>query len=387
MRAFLLRYAVWFAVGWMLISGALYVTKTNGRADAAGSLVQKTRAYQQDAERYDLVFVGDSRTYCAIHPDLLDPVLGTRSINLAHWANWFPTQYAQIDDLIEDLPVGATLVWSIGHQNFRPIHEQVHTAYPVGLSRLPGYLTMGYTAGSLRDNLVFFNPATTLLGWMPQLRQRLDGALMKELWRSEIPNGELRATQAGQASTADVRATIASLREDPLTAELEILTESGRVTSLAVSKTNGAYERIEIDQAFFRDKQRENAADVRRNLEDHPDNFDPAPEYWNSFLAILDLCQDRNVRLIVNEIEEAPYVYLTTERRERWRRFMHENVAPEVVRRGFPYLRADFDLLTDDDYFDFNHLNQDGIRTYTDLLAALLASHLELSPDATGGAL
>jgi hypothetical protein len=78
------------------------------------------------------------------------------------------------------------------------------------------------------------------------------------------------------------------------------------------------------------------------------------------------------VRLVVNEVEEAPYVYITPERRDDLRRFMREQVRREVNARGFPYVRVDFDQLSDADYFDFNHLNQDGIRKYSRLLAERL---------------
>ena len=109
------------------------------------------------------------------------------------------------------------------------------------------------------------------------------------------------------------------------------------------------------------------------------DEFLPADEYWNTFLAILDLCRAHDVRLVVNEVEEAPYVYLTTERQEALRRFMRETVEREVTARGFPYVRVDFDLLSDADYFDFNHLNQSGIRKYSRLLADRLRPVLSRS--------
>ncbi len=380
MKALLLRYAVWFAAGWMALSGGLYIGKTSGRPDPAGTLVQKMKAYSADPSRYDLVFLGDSRTYCAMHPDRLDPLLGIRSINLAHWAHWFPTQYAQFLDLTADLPAGTVVVWSIGHQNFRPVHPQVHASYPVGLFRLPRYVKMGYPPGRFRENLLFFQPATTILGWMPQLRQRLDSTLEKPVLGAGRAGG-------GGGRSPELRARIAALRSAPLTAKLEILTEDRKVTSLAVTKTNGAYERIEIDHAFFRRKQEENAAEIRSKRRSGPESTDPAPEYWNTFLAILDLCRDRGVDLIVNEIEEAPYVYLDPGRKERWRRFMRETVAPEVRRRGFPYVRVDFDRLTDEDYFDFNHLNHRGILAYSPLLAEQLKPLLSSSPLNPGGAM
>ncbi len=278
-----------------------------------------------------------------------------------------------MSDLIPVVPAGTTVVWSVGHQNFHPVNERVHAAYPIGVSRIPQYLSLGYSLDSLKDNLVFFGPATTLLGWMPQIRRRLDQTLERSV---------LDRTTAGDAGPERPDALpelMTRLRNDPATASLEVLTDQGRVTSVAVTKTNGAYERVELVPEYFREKQRENALTAQNGLRDLPADFLPAGEYWNTFLAILDLCREYDVRLVVNEVEEAPYVYLTPERKERWRRFMRETVEQEVTARGFPYVRVDFDRLSDADYFDFNHLNQDGIRKYSLLLADRLRPILNLN--------
>ena len=371
MRALIIRYLAGFAAGWLLINLGLYVVKTSGPPSSSGSLIQKMEAYERDRSGLDLVFVGDSRTYCAMHPDLLDPLLGTKSVNLAHWANWLPTQYAQFSDLIRALPAGTTVVWSVGHQNFHPVGERIHAAYPIGLGRIPRYIALGYSLDSMKDNLVFFGPSTTVLGWMPQIRERLDQTLARPV------QGGPATKESGSARPPLLSQLMQRLGEDPVTGLLEVLTESGTITSVAVTKTNGAYERVEVAPDYFREKQRENAVALETGLRDRPDDFQPAAEYWNTFLAILDLCRDHRIRLVVNEVEEAPYVYLTRERHERFRRFMRETVEREVVARGFPYIRVDFDLLSDGDYFDFNHLNQSGIRKYSRLLAERLGPVLE----------
>ncbi|MBD3867184.1 MAG: hypothetical protein IFK94_03580 [Acidobacteria bacterium] len=373
MRPLILRYLAGFAAGWLLINLGLFLIKTDGPPSPTGSLVQKMSAYELDRSRFDMVFVGDSRTYCAMHPDLLDPLLGVRSTNLAHWANWLPTQYAQFQDLIETMPPTTTVVWSVGHQNFQPVAERIHAAYPVCLARIPQYLSLGYSLDSLKDNLVFFGPSTTVLGWMPRLRERVDHALERPVLDTAVEAG------AGTLRPDGLSDIMKRLRDDPGTGSLELLFDDGSVTSVAVSKTNGAYERVELAPGYFREKQRENARSLKDGQEGGLDEFLPADEYWNTFLAILDLCRAHDVRLVVNEVEEAPYVYLTTERQEALRRFMRETVEREVTARGFPYVRVDFDLLSDADYFDFNHLNQSGIRKYSRLLADRLRPVLSRS--------
>jgi len=357
-----LRYALAFAAAWLTINLALYAVETSGlRQDPAGTLTQKMSFFAHHAADYDLVFVGDSRTYCAMHPDLIDPRLGTHSINLARWANWFPTQYPQFQDLMPLLEDGTVVVWSIGRQNFRPIGERLHTAYPVGLANVPYYLGLGFPPGSLTDNLLFNNPTTTLVGWLPQLRSSLDARLDRDVWRDRPDDAPARPT------AASIRSLLDKVEAQAETARWELRVDDGITTSLAVQKKNGAYERFEIDHEYFRRKQRENAVEVAARVADEAP-FEPAPEYWRLFLAMLDLFEQHGVRLVVNELEEAPYVYLTDARRWQERRFMHDRVAPEVRRRGFDYIRVDFDRLTDEDYFDYNHLNSRGIEAYTELI-------------------
>lgn len=376
MRRLIIRYLAGFAAGWLLIGIGLYALKTAGPASTSGSLLQKMEAWEQDPARYDLVFIGDSRTYCAMHPDQLDPLLGTRSLNLAHWAHWMPTQLAQFQDLLEVMPEGVTIVWSVGHQNFRSGNRPIHPSYPIGVSAIPRYLSLGYSLGSMKDNLVFFNPATTVLGWMPQIRQRLD----RDLDRAILDHGPPASSSPSRPESLPDLLT--RLRGDPVTDSIEILSDGGQVTSVEVLKDNGAYERVELDPGYFRARQRENAREVERRLKEKPDRFEATPQDWATFLAILDLCREKDARLIVNEVEEAPYIYLSAERRESWRRFMRETVEREVVSRGIPYVRVDFDLMSDEDYFDFNHLNRDGIRKYSRLLAERLGPLLQRSGEA-----
>ena len=93
---------------------------------------------------------------------------------------------------------------------------------------------------------------------------------------------------------------------------------------------------------------------------------------WNAFIAILEIFAASKVRLVVNELEEAPFMYGHPLVREKHRSMMRERVQPEIERRGFAYIRADLDQLSDDDYFDYNHMNSKGIEKYTPMLAQLL---------------
>ncbi len=94
----------------------------------------------------------------------------------------------------------------------------------------------------------------------------------------------------------------------------------------------------------------------------------PDPAYWRMFEEMLDLFQSHGVRVIVNEMEEAPFIYRNQLLREKWRAFMRDVVSRRVREAGFPYVHVDFDRLTDDDYFDYNHLNSRGIAKFATLI-------------------
>lgn len=366
-RQIFLRYAIGFACCWLVLNFCLYHFKTGAVSPSpAGRLQQKLAFYATHAEDYNLIFVGDSRTYCAMHPDLIDAELGSKSINLAHWAHWFPTQYSHFQDLLPMVPEGTIIVWSVGHQNFKPVHKEIGTVYPLRTQNLPTYLNWGYRLNDVTNNLLFFHPVTNVIGWMPRLRNKLDQCIDRPLWSTSATSSNLATVET------DLQTLLARYQNDEQIARLEVMRHQGQPTSIALFKQNGAYARVEIDHQFFRKKQ--NLAHGRQAhiAAGEQAEFVPAEEYWRTFLAILDLCKQHNVQLIVSEIEEAPHQYPTAEHKVYFREFMRTRVQQTVEAKGFPYIRADFDQLTDEDYFDYNHLNSRGIEHFTPLLAKQL---------------
>ena len=94
--------------------------------------------------------------------------------------------------------------------------------------------------------------------------------------------------------------------------------------------------------------------------------------YRQLFEDMLDQFASAQVKLVVLEVEEAPYTYRHPAIRRAWRDFMRRNVEPLVTARGFKYVRTDWDAFDDADYFDFNHLNSRGASRYTEQLVAAL---------------
>ena len=89
----------------------------------------------------------------------------------------------------------------------------------------------------------------------------------------------------------------------------------------------------------------------------------------NIFEATLNLFEKAGVHLIVNELEEAPFMYRTPKVQREIHEAMRRVVATRVRALGFSYISVDFDKLTDDDYFDHNHLNSRGAAVFTPMLA------------------
>lgn len=333
--------------------------------------------YEEHKGEFDLLWIGDSRTLCGMHPERLDPLLGTRSLNLAVWAHWFPTQYPFIRDLIEKIRPGTRVVWSIGHQNFQPANATLSKNYPIPLSDVPLYLSLGFSWDSLRPNLLKHSalgkPLRPIQGTASQLRARSDAFGLRTFY----PRPKVAAvTSASGEGEADRLA--AELRRDPHNLHVQVIYSSGRPTSVAVNRYLGGYVRYEIDPAFFRAQQDK----ARQASLGAP----PAKEFladsarWELFTRILSLCAKRGLKLVVNEIEEAPHSYSQLGSKEARRKFMRERVQAEVEKRGFTYVRPDYDRLSDEHYFDYNHLNRRGVDAYAPLLAEVLRPVL----DATG---
>lgn len=334
----------------------------------------KIAHYRKHAAEYNVIYVGDSRTYCGIAPDQLDKALGTRSVNLSTFANWFPTQYPSLQELLRDAPKGTVVVWSIGHQNFERLFDQVNLVYPIGLGTVSQYRSWGYSWPAIRENV--FSGLPGLRPWVRrnEVRERFD-----QLFAKTLPTGSTLASPRSDPIAPDsgeAAQQLAAWRSNPEVVHVEPIYADGAMTSFSAYMRAGNYERVELDPGFFRRMQRDSASTMQPLA---GDRFVPAPEYWNIFLGIVDLFAAHDVQLIVNEFEEAPYNYSIPENRRAYRAFMRE-VRDFFVARGIPYVRVDFDQLQDADYFDYNHLNSQGIEKYSAMLATQLEPLLAARP-------
>ncbi len=362
----IISYALVFCITLALVSCLLYAK--NKRVVSAPSPISnlpgKTAFYLSHAGEYDLVFLGDSRTFCTMQPELLDPLLGARSFNLSHWAHWLPTQFAHVQDIVERIPKNATVVCSLGSFNF--LAAQIRDAYPIGLRNVPRYLSLGIPLSVMEENLVALNPLTYLYSRRGALLERAKDLAARTLWA----RGGGPPVPPDSLGPPDVSGIEREFSRRPGVMRVEVQFAEGRPVAVSQFMAGGGYLLEELDPAHFRAKQ------LGTKSAPHPAVFQPDAAYWSLFLAMLDLLREHRIHVVVNVLEEAPYRYPTRADLLKERRFMDGPVRREVEARGFVYLRVDLDQLDDADYFDYNHMNSRGVRKFSALFAAALAPHL-----------
>lgn len=393
LQAVLCHYALAIFLPLIIFFSSLQWWKLNRVRPPDQGAIEKVAWYRQNAGKFNLLFVGDSRAYCAMHPEKIDPLLGSRSFNLSYWAHWFPTQYLAMKDILEAAPPDTFVVWCIGYQNFQPVSNAVGVAYPIGARNVERCQQWGFSRESLRENLERYGnfdiesyirqgreefTLTGFLGLPAFLRGEMDGWAKKKILSLKPEEAmEGRGSSKEAALRRQLDFLLEQARRDPSVRESEIRTENDgdRLTSLALVYSGGGYERIELDHEYFRQKQQEFAAELTTKAAAEPVIFEADTAYWNNFVGILDLFAGRGEdRLIVAEMAEAPHTYLNPERKARYKRFMTERVRPFVRQRGHSYVQVDWSSFTDEDYFDYNHLNRKGIEKFTPLFVEAIRS-------------
>jgi hypothetical protein len=257
------------------------------------------------------------------------------------------------------MPKDTIVVWSIGHQNFKR-QKEIVTVYPIKYTDIPKYLKWGFPLLDIKDNILSHFPpiyvSTMKKGVIYKQKAFFDKAVMS--YGVKVNN------KKEKIPIEKYRDNLKNFLNNPNTAKITPLFDNDKLTSFAILKKGGSYTRLEIDHDFFRSKQKQ--IGPINSIND--DKFVPDPEYYNNFKAIVKLFKDRQVKLIVNEVEEAPFRYPNKKSKDIYRAFM-KNVEKYVLSNGFDYLRVDFEKLDDTMYFDFNHLNSVGTNIYVDLFA------------------
>ena len=368
-RQILLKIILGISITMMCVSSFLFVSVGD---PSEADIQTRVKSYISNPYNYDLIFLGDSRTYCAFHPFLLDRRLGVRSLNLSQWSNWLPTQYAIVDDIISEIPLSTKVVWSIGHQNFNA--SRIRSVYPISARRIPIYLRLGFSYSDLSENILAFNPATWMYAHRARIRIEIEnrlsnvnikipyvGSKMKDLSSQDINHMRDSTISENETPTTlvDLHSNILSRRS--------FYDDSGNITSIGYRLRGGSYLRHEVNPGYYRNRQIA-ATNTSAEVESESLEFNVDERMWRIFIVILERLSERGVTFVVNELQEAPYTYSETTRKST-QKFLREKVKPEVEKFGGQYISVDFSELENKYYFDYNHLNSIGVMKYTELFA------------------
>lgn len=350
------------------IAWQFYYAAQEERSLSSGTIPFKEDYYFQNTADYNLIIIGDSKAFCAFHPDQLDPVLGTRSLNLAHWSNWFPTQYSFIKNNIARFPKDTQIIWSIGHQNF--VKSKVNEVYPFAASTAFRLINKGYSASELLSASLSFSPAFALYGRSTQIFDKINTLFSKALYKTQPPQGNVSSTPTESALIPAVKNIpqnkdpVTYWQQRDLTGYLDYYyDDKGNLASIGQYKKNGAYLRTEYKPDFYRQKQNKSSVSADEKFP----QFTPHPQTWALFLEMLGLFKSHDLKITVNILDEAPHIYRSKNHYASYQSFLKGPVAQAVADRGFDFIYVDHSQLHDAHYFDYNHMNSHGVERFSQL--------------------
>ncbi len=323
----------------------------------AGFLPEKLDFYKSHKSQFSALFIGDSRTLCALHPDELEVYWDRQGFTLAHWANWMATQYAVLGDVVDEIPQDTVIVWSIGADNFGL--SPIESIYPVGLKRAPYLLHLGYPAGEVFSNVLSYLPFTFIVGQRIRLFNFSQTLMDKPLARLMRPAKE--PTHRDIVTKQDNQQEILSrFRTQSGVGYIRPwYGENGELVSVAQYKTNGAALRTELVPEYYRERQTlYNEGGIAQTVK-----FDHAT--LQLFEKMLSMMKERGLSVIVNEMELAPHRYESQEDHRKTQEILRAKIVPIVESYGFDYVHVDYTKFTDEDYFDYNHMNAKGVKKFS----------------------
>lgn len=355
----------------------------------------KVNTYLAGRKMYNMLFVGDSRTYTDIQPRVTDLVTMRKSYNLASFGLWMPVQYLEFRDVFPKVPQGTVIVWSLSHHNFNPVGERwwIPGQYAFGLFDFVQYAFDGYPLRRILREYeeAPYSPADLVVG----LRKKLLPSPQTVMWRTpwlhrgvmaaaSAPGGERAAVpRPSVPSAAELNRTAAEqimrrLKEDHQVISITPVMQDGIINSVETTRSDGGYDRIIVDRAFFKQQQ-------SKLWPPHPGgdivcSVVANDVYMKTFTRILDLISKYRLRVIVNYIEDAPGSWPSEADRRCARQFIVRSIEQMLRRRGIAFIAPDFYPLiheSNDFYFDNSHLISEGAAKYSKALAIEIKQTLE----------
>ena len=336
-------------------------------------LLSKLSSYKLNSDNYKVVFFGDSRTYTNINNEFFDSLNACNSFNLAHWSNWFPTQYAMFLDLLPNIPKGTTLIWSIGHQNFSQAldWQAIPTVYPIN-NYFTSYFEWGFDFKSIINNIQNYTALIVLqprwaINWKKEFLK--NNFLVPKFFKVNHDNdiSEKKDLNINLDSNLTKFLVIKNkyLKKQKIKSVEKVLSNN-KITSAVLKWSQGNYSRIEIDSNFFRTKQEE-------DLAQNPPSFKKTDDrYMKNFYEILEVLKkyEKKINIVVNFFEEAPYRYDSRNRNKYNNQII--KVKQVLKKNNFKYVSVEFSNFKNSDYFDYNHMNYKGSIKYTKKFSKIL---------------
>ena len=353
-----------------------------------GALDDKLAYYSDHKSEFNVILLGDSLTYTGLHPEFIDPELGTRSVNMAMFAHWFATQYPFIQDLIPEIPRGTRVLWSVHLYDFNDAGISVPRVYPVGIENALRYWSWGARFPGLADNVLYYNPLTSFFVQRDQLRSHViaRSALLVPVPRlisparaeAEVPAAPEFASLRKPGFPESIQSTkrlAEYYSRYAMVAAVNPISDRGQINSVVLYLKGGGYYRVELMPEYFSEKQRGMAKSVWRLDDKAAEKYTPpplGPVSLKMFEAGLAAFRRAGVPVTVNGMEEAPFTFPNETIRKKFRELVDQTLEPIVQRYGDDYIHADYSSIRDSDYFDYNHFNSTGIAKYTPLLVSAL---------------
>lgn len=320
------------------------------------TVVGKTDHLVVNAKDYDYLIYGDSRAYLGVSAELLSNLTNQHMFNYASMAHWFETQYLQLDKLDKSIE-NQKIIWLIGEINFlTPAgKDKVNNIISMDIISAINYLSLGFTPLDIYQNLLLsFLPNNHLLTLQDQIQIRFNTILEKPLVQKE-------------------QKIVADNCQDPINKNyFKTSKEYGKNGTLAgcfYYLYDGQLQFVENDKEYLRDRQNEWEKET-----DFDKPFVADHKSEKLFEMILDKFKKHNVDLIVLQYKDAPYQYQSGSIKTISTDSYMKQVAKKVESYGYRYITLDFDEFTNDDYFDYNHLNDAGSQKLTKLIARTLKS-------------
>jgi len=321
--------------------------------------IGKLEHLKENINKYDLIFLGSSKSYIGINPTVVSQELNMTTFNYASMAHWFPTQYSQFKKIVPLLE-NQTVVWTISYEMFQESsvtrHEEIvkdsmNQTFYLDIFDYFEYLSMGFSNSDILDNMLlkYMNP-DFILFVRESIQEKLRGFLNKDLCVS-------KHIKIKDNVEIDVK---------PLLDKYNNYFDYRLINGININnamfyiyKNDGHLACIELEKEYLRKQQKQTFQKIIR----------VSKKKEKIFQKIIKLFSKNNINLIVNVYWDAPYTYSKNKLLEQ-QVYMNE-VRKYVLENKLVYLNNN-NILTNSDFFDASHLNANGADKYSKILSGQL---------------